>query len=355
MRSRYVDSECVLAGNSWEEFERALLDLVLSLRPDVLLPLGTHSALAASRNRSEFSRHVALCVPPVDAFLAAFDKRACMAKCRRLAIPCPKVYTVQQAIECLERNRDAEVVVKPAYDAGAAAGIRYPRTPAELKAAVAECTKGFGAPLIEEYIPGGVEAVGGLTVLFSRQSRLVASFAVRKTAQWPLTGGLMAAGVSIRRETLLDRVLPFFEEGGWCGPAEVEFKFDRRDGQDKVIEINPRFPGYLRFAPECGVNLPVLAVRSALSSECQPLPAYTVGASYVNPGLLLRTKMADAFSGEWRHAIGNLPQEMGGALRTLCQLVDDPLPFAARLLTGRGAGTPMPVLASEENKRLQGD
>ena len=87
-------------------------------------------------------------------------------------------------------------------------------------------------------------------------------------------------------------MLPFFEKWKWRCAAEVELKLDARDGRYKVIEINPRFPGYLRFAWQCGLDLPMLAARIALGDEhaiADALPRYRVGATYVAPTLFLRT------------------------------------------------------------------
>ena len=58
-------------------------------------------------------------------------------------------------------------------------------------------------------------------------------------------------------------MLPFFESLRWRGPAEVELKIDARDGEAKVIEVNPRLPGYVGF-PIAWVHLPRSRLQVAL-------------------------------------------------------------------------------------------
>ena len=169
-----------------------------------------------------------------------------------------------------------------------------------------------------------------VVVLFSPESRLVAAFTTRKIRQWPPAGGLTAVSRSTAEEHLLRQVLPFFEKWRWRGAAEVELKFDTRDGRHKVIEINPRFPAYLRFPCECRLDLPVMAVEAALGAKTvsgADFPAYVVGASFLNPILFARTVLSAVRHGGLHNPeLRNAVREMRAAGPLFLQLVDDPLP-----------------------------
>ena len=119
----------------------------------------------------------------------------------------------------------------------------YVRNREQLYTALGECETRFGGAVIEEYIPGGVEATKTVVLLFSPQSRLIAAFTTRKIRQWPETGGITAVSRSTADEHLVKLVLPFFQKWRWCGVAEVELKCDIRNGQDKVIESTRDSPG----------------------------------------------------------------------------------------------------------------
>jgi biotin carboxylase len=161
--------------------------------------------------------------------------------------------------------------------------VAFCRDAAELSQALAVC-RTFGEPVVQEYIPGGTDAMRTVVLLFDQKTRLVAHFTTQKLEQHPATGGVTAMSVSTDDRELVELVLPFFESLGWRGPAEVELKVDDRDGQAKVIEVNPRLPGYVGFAVACGLHLPRLAVQVALG-ETPAVSGYAVGRRYVHPGL----------------------------------------------------------------------
>lgn len=336
LRTRHSRSHHVVTGRDQAAFEEDFLDLVRRVRPDAFLPLDTRFVFITAKNLDRFPAATAVNVPSLDAFMTAYRKSACMAECRKLGIACPLEYSFEKALGVLENDRDAMLVVKPDSDAGAAAGVRFVRDRESFLSAVGECTQQFGRTLIQQYIPGGAEAMKTVLLLFSRDSRLAAAFTTRKIRQWPETGGLTAVSCSTAEESLVNQVLPFFEKWRWRGPAEVELKLDSRDGQHKVIEINPRFPGYLRFPCECGLDIPALAVRLALEGGGGPsgaCPTYKMGAGYVNPGLFVRT----VASGLRARGISELRRafaDMRGTGRVAMALLDDPLPQFGRVLSG---------------------
>ncbi len=354
LRSRYSSAHYCLPAANQQEFENSLLDLLDRVRPDAFLPLGSRSVFIASKNRDRIAAVTAVNVPPLEAFLAAYNKGVCMAECRQLGIPCPILYSLEQASDVLKEDRDSVLVVKPDCDVGAAMGVCYVRNREQLYTALGECETRFGGAVIEEYIPGGVEATKTVVLLFSPQSRLIAAFTTRKIRQWPETGGITAVSRSTADEHLVKLVLPFFQKWRWCGVAEVELKCDIRNGQDKVIEINPRFPGYLRFLLECGLGLAALAANPALDGQAVPnaiflnwstLPSYTTGAKYYNPGLVLRAFLSKLRSGELGKAgLREGLREMLGAAATLPGLLRDPMPLLGRVLASPPFAPAIPPL-----------
>ena len=150
----------------------------------------------------------------------------------------------------------------------------------EIEQAVQACRR-HGEPLIEEFIPGGPDAMRTVVVLFDRRTRLVAHFTTRKLCQLPSTGGMTTMSVSTDDRALVELVLPLFAAWRWEGPAEVELKIDERDGRAKLIEVNPRLPAYLAFAIRCGLNLPRLCALAAMG-ESPSAGSYAIGRTYVN-------------------------------------------------------------------------
>jgi len=172
-----------------------------------------------------------------------------------------------------------------------------------------------------------------VVVVFSRDSQLVAAFTTQKELQWPATGGNTTVSHSTADERLVKQVLPFFRKWKWCGPAEVELKTDSRTGQDKVIEINPRFPGYLRFPLDCGLDLPAQATGLAEQGEAVPFPSYQVGAEYQSPLLVFRSFLSGLRSRSQRREDSRAGvKEVMKALPGAFRILSDPLPLLGKAL-----------------------
>jgi predicted ATP-grasp superfamily ATP-dependent carboligase len=341
LRSRYSASDHAIPGWIQSEFEAGCLELLRRERPSVFLAVGTRYVYFAAKYADRLPEGAATIVPSLEGFMAAYVKSVCIAECRALGIACPSEYSYQEALRLLDRPGDATVVVKPDCDIGAASGVRFVRDAESLREAVADCENQYGRTLIEDYIPGGPEAMKTVVLLFSRESRLAAAFTTQKVRQLPYTGGLTVASRSTDELCLVRQVLPFFEKWRWRGAAEVELKFDARDGRHKVVEINPRYPGYLRFPIHCGLDLPVIAVRLAQGArDGRTYPAYRTGASYLNPGLLLKSVAPDLRRAGLSE-LGRAFTDLRGLRPAVYSILDDPLPLLGRGLRrlGRTGGS----------------
>lgn len=341
LHSRYIHTVHRLPAADNPAYETSFVDLVKKVRPDAILPLGTYGVVAVCRQESTFRSLSSFNIPSLDAFMAAFDHAVCGTECARLNIPRPAIYSLDEANRLLANGKGTlTLVVKPRTDVGEARGVNYVRDIETLRDSVSVCTAQYGGTIIQEYIPGEVSAMRTVVVLFDKGSELIAAFTTHKHRQWPTTGGVTAVSVSTAEFHLVEQILPFFRKWRWRGAAEVELKYDSRDGRYKVIEINPRFPAYLRFPNICGLPLVRLAATLALGEKnTTPLkfPSYTVGKKYLNPGLFLRTiwedlRQAPDKTGALRRAVVDLD----GAGSAIAGMISDPLPLLGRFLLDVG-------------------
>jgi hypothetical protein len=70
---------------------------------------------------------------------------------------------------------------------------------------------------------------------------------------------------------------------GWWGAMGIETIRDPRDGLDKLMEVNPRFPRQLWNRTELGINEPLLCVKIARGETVEPVGEYPVGVLFVSP------------------------------------------------------------------------
>ena len=333
MVSRHLHGYGCIDRDDPLERQDAILRFIEQTRGDVFLPLCTPGAIMAVQRRSDLERMCRVNPPEADAFVAAFDKRLCMQECTALAIPCAGSLSRDEAAAMLGGDGDRSILIKPATDVGAARGVRHVTDVRELDEAIRLCISQYGSCVIQEYIPGGDDAMCMVTVVYSRSGQLLAAFTARKLRQWPASGGVTAYGLSTRDHELLDLVRPFFDRLRWRGPAEVELKHDPRDGVCKVLEINPRLPGYLRHASLSGIEMSTLAVEAALGAEPLPrtgLSEYCEGVAYIAPTVYAKSVLHDAVERGWGRALMQACSQSIAAGPMLRSLLSDPLPMLTR-------------------------
>jgi predicted ATP-grasp superfamily ATP-dependent carboligase len=335
VKSRFAKGHYRLGGSTVDAQAESLLDLVDRVRPDVFLPIGMRATRAAAHCRDRLGAMTATNVPDVKAFGVADDKAASMKSLEALGIACARVFTREAAAAAFAEGSSSRFVVKPNANIGSALGVFYVGNQLELDDAIDACESRFGKAVIQEYVPGDSTAMKTALLLYSKQGRLITSFTTQKKRQWPPSGGLTVSSTSTDDDSIVRQVAPFFERWRWSGAAEVELKRDSVTGVDKVIEINPRFPAYLRFADRCGLDLASVAARAALDANIAPLdyPAYRVGVHYMNPGLMIKSAALHfrSFRGpELPGIIG----ECGAGLHCAVDMLRDPLPLFARYLGG---------------------
>ena len=333
MVSRYLRDYRFIGGDEPCVWDEGVVGFVRESRAEVFLPLCSAGVAAGVRQREALTSMCCVSGPGEEAFLSAWDKLRCMEACEAAGVPCAGRYSEEEAVEAMRRMPGREFVVKPGTDRGSARGVTYVREPAALERAAEEIRAGYGSCLIQDFVAGAACEMRTVVVVLSRSGRLTASFTMRKSRHWPTTGGVTASGRSTHEPELTELVMPFFRGVKWSGAAEVELKRDARDGRFKVIEINPRFPGYLRLPQASGLDLPVLAVRAALGDEPAEgggLPQYRAGVTYVAPTSFFATAMEDAKEAGWMAAMRRAWADARGAGSVVCSLISDPWPVVTR-------------------------
>ena len=108
--------------------------------------------------------------------------------------------------------------------------------------------------IVQEYIPGGDGTLFGYTTYITDKHQALGEFFSQKTVQVPTGLGVMRQGVGTTTPQLASQSLPWLQDVGYTGLAYIEYKYDARDGQYKLIELNARSWLNQLMATLSGVN-----------------------------------------------------------------------------------------------------
>ena len=254
-------------------YRDALLEL--AARDDVLtvVPLRESDAYVLSKHRSAFAEHASIPLPSYDTVAGVQDWLSLRESALAAGTPIPETKPVDEW-----ERWDRRTVVKSRYsilvDDGRATfpDVRFFEAGEEpdVDRIIAEMGH---VPVAQEFVPG-VEC--GFFALFDYGEPVV-TFQHRRVRSYTYAGG-----ASVYRESVnvpeLERIgTDLLSHLEWHGPAMVECKRDHRDGQFKLMEINPRFWGSLPLACTAGVEFPYLYYLLAKGVRPQGFGGYRTG------------------------------------------------------------------------------
>jgi predicted ATP-grasp superfamily ATP-dependent carboligase len=217
-------------------------------------------------------------VPVADfkSFNIAASKKQTIIMAKKLDIPTPDTFFPNSFTKAVYEEFKYPLVVK-----GIRGGsVLYPNNLSELRQSIKEIFLQQGEyPLIQEYIPG----IGyGFFGLFNK-GEMRAFFMHKRIREYPITGGPSTCAESVYEPKLLQYGEKLLKALNWHGVAMVEFRKDIKDGEYKLMEINPKFWGSLDLAISSGVDFPYLLYKMAVEGEIERVFSYQVDIRFAWP------------------------------------------------------------------------
>ncbi|MBN1122363.1 MAG: ATP-grasp domain-containing protein [Anaerolineae bacterium] len=250
------------AADDDTQFAQDVIDLCRENDYDLLLPFGNDSCYAVVKHAEEIGEHIPFMLPEEHIFNIAHDKLQTTRFCEKIGIDAPRVYTdyTDNDLDAIAKEVTYPVVVKARSGALVDKGLRYANSRDELLAKYEEITsftattgaRDYDAPLIQEFIPGFIHDVCSLT----DHGEVVNLLTQVRQVMYPIYGGVGAVNVTTDDPRLAELARRLLTELEWHGPAQIEFKYDPRDGRYKLIEINPKLWGTLDLSIKVGMNFP---------------------------------------------------------------------------------------------------
>jgi len=214
---------------------------------------------------------IKLCLPSLDNFELR-NKNKLDGLSKKLNITYPKTYEVSSVAELMECTKTSNfpLMVKGNYYK---AYMSY-----NLDSAIENFYKisnEWGFPVLIQEVVTGEEL--NLVGVGDGKGALKGAVAIKKLSTTDI--GKIWTGVTIQNDKMMQMAKDFVALTKWKGPFELECIVNMN--QVFMIEINPRFPAWVHFATEIGVNLPQMVVDIMEGVDNEPILTYPQNKMYV--------------------------------------------------------------------------
>lgn len=179
--------------------------------------------------------------------------------------------------------------------------------------------------MFQEYIPGTDSDVWIFNGYFDQESRCLAGFTGVKIRQHPARMGIASLGELRHNQAVIDATCDFLGKVGYRGIVDIGYRYDARDGQYKVLDINPRLGGAFRmFVDEQGMDVARAMYLDLTGRQVGPITTRD-GRRWIN-------ETADLVASSHYHRLEGLGLvDWLKSLRTVREgatwAADDPMPF----------------------------
>lgn len=178
--------------------------------------------------------------------------------------------------------------------------------------------------MLQEYIPGGDDTVWMFNGYFDSNSDCSVAFTGKKIRQYPVYTGLTSLGICLKNETVERRTREFMKAVGYRGILDIGYRYDARDNEYKVLDINPRVGATFRlFVGANGMD-----VIRALYLDLTGQPAQTANTQEGRKWLVEDCDLISCYRyfRDGKLTFGEWVKSHRGVAETGIFAADDPLP-----------------------------
>ncbi|MGW6060836.1 carboxylate--amine ligase [Streptomyces sp. NPDC055189] len=151
--------------------------------------------------------------------------------------------------------------------------------------------------ILQEYLPREQAEDWIVHAYFDADSTPRAMFTGVKVRSWPPHAGMTANAYVVDNPELADLAARFIKQIGFTGVVDLDLRYDRRDGQYKLLDFNPRMGAQFRlFESEAGIDV-VRAMHLHLTGRPVPKGEQRAGHRYVVENIDLPALLAYRRSG----------------------------------------------------------
>lgn len=327
LSEKYVSPDVTLHG---EEFGRYLYAYLKGHKVDAVIPLADDGAEFLSRHKAEIEAMGTICaIPSFDIFNVANDKQQLMALCEKYSLSHPKTRGLNpKDLKSAADYVSFPAMIKPNLSQGAKGIVRV-NSMAELEAKFPDIHRQFGACTLQQYVDQP-DYYYNVMMYRDKHGKVVGQTIIKIRRFFPLKGGTSCYSETVEHPFLLKECETVLDRLEWTGFADFDVLEDKRTGELKIIEINPRVPSSFQAAFAAGMDFGRIFMAD-LFNEPMPKFDYHTGMQVRWMGLdvmwFLFSPDRFRFKPSWFKFFGKNVSYHDGAW-------NDPLPMFAGMFAG---------------------
>jgi predicted ATP-grasp superfamily ATP-dependent carboligase len=229
-----------------------------------------------AQNHARLAETFRLTTPAWDVVQPMFDKRLMYAHAASIGVATPLGYAPRDRRDLDDMPCRFPLVLKPTERTSENAFTLAKAWRADDRATLtarydeAVALVGADAVVLQELVPGGGEAQFSYAAVCER-GKPVAELTARRQRQYPVDFGYTSTFVeTVDCPAVTEAGRRFLASLDYTGIAEVEFKYDARDGRYKVLDVNARIWSWAALGPAAGVDFPHVLWRLVRGEKLEP-------------------------------------------------------------------------------------
>lgn len=333
--SRHVHRSLTWAGTDDPAAAAAFLEDAadrFGLKNYILVASADAEVEFVSRQYDRLSRTFVLTLPPWEQLEWACEKARAYERAIELGIGVPSIFSVRSWEEATRLALQFPIVLKPssrvARNAFTLAKAWKIERAEDFLPAFGRAAGHVGVEnvVIQELVPGGGECQFSYAALWN-EGRPVAEFAARRTRQFPVEFGFTSTFVeTVDAPDVVEAGRRFADSIRHHGLIEIEFKRDPRNGQLKLLDVNPRPWSWLGLAAAAGMPLGHMQWAAATG---KPIPAGSVRTGVAWMYLLRDLVSGATLIGRGQLSLGSYIASFGKVRAWATFAGGDPMPALA--------------------------
>lgn len=179
--------------------------------------------------------------------------------------------------------------------------------------------------MLQEYIPGGDDTIWMFNGYFNEDSVCLYGATGKKIRQHPVGHGPTSLGICLQKDMVDQTTRKLMKKLGYRGILDIGYRFDARDGQYKVLDINPRIGCTFRlFTAENGLDV-ARALYLDLTGQAVPVSKVREGRKWMVEVQDFKSCLEYRRKGQL--TVSQWLRSLGGVQETAFFALDDMRPF----------------------------